>query len=149
MDINKIKDLINLVESTGITGLSVEEGETKIEIKKQPDGSIFAAPMAIASQPASAPVKKTESAAPAQETHGLAAVKAPMTGTFYAAASPDLPPYIKVGDRINVGQPVCIVEAMKTFNEIESEVSGIVEKILVRNQEPVEFGQALILVKEA
>lgn len=146
MDLNKIKELINIVESTGINGLSIEEGDTKIEIKKQPDGSVFASPLPIQAAQSAAAKKEVQAATP--DLHGLTAIKAPMTGTFYAAPSPDMPPFVKVGDRIAVGQPVCIVEAMKTFNEIESDIGGVVEKIIVRNQEPVEFGQALILVKE-
>lgn len=146
MDIERIKELIKLVEATDIAGLAVEDGDLKIEIKKQPDGAVYTAPTVTAA-PAAKPAVAQPTAS-ADTYHGLTAIKAPMTGTFYAAGSPDMPPYVSIGDNIKSGQPVCIVEAMKTFNEIESDISGTVEKILVRNQEPVEFGQALILVKE-
>jgi acetyl-CoA carboxylase biotin carboxyl carrier protein len=148
MDIERIKELIKLVEATDIAGLAVEDGDLKIEIKKQPDGAVYAAPSVAVAPTAKLAAEATQPTPPADAHHGLTAIKAPMTGTFYAAGSPDMPPYVSVGDRIKSGQPVCIVEAMKTFNEIESDISGTVEKILVRNQEPVEFGQALILVKE-
>jgi acetyl-CoA carboxylase biotin carboxyl carrier protein len=151
MDLKKIKELIQLVEKSEITGLSIEEGSVKIEIKKYPEGQTVAyAPQSIASvstaaAPASAARKeeKSEGGIPA----GMSEIKSPMTGTFYAASSPDVPPFVKVGDHIAAGKPVCIVEAMKTFNEIESDISGKIEKILVANGTPVELGQPLFLVK--
>jgi acetyl-CoA carboxylase biotin carboxyl carrier protein len=150
MDLKKIKELIKLVEESEITGLTVEEGSAKIEIKKYPDGPVAIAPTL------SSPIAVTAAAAPAAPAEpepkgalpaGMNVIKSPMTGTFYSASSPDAPPFIKVGDSVAAGQPVCIVEAMKTFNEIESEISGKIEKILVANGSPVELGQPLFLVK--
>ncbi len=145
MDLKRIKELIDLVEATGISGLAVEEGDTKIEIRKQPEGMVYAA---APQQVSSAPAKKEGEAKLGAEHHGLTAVKSPMTGTFYTSSSPDAPAYVQVGSTIGKGQPVCIIEAMKTFNIIESEVSGTIEKILIKNQQPVEFGQVLMLVRE-
>ncbi len=143
LDIKRIKELIHLAEATGINGLAIEEGDTKVEIKRQPDGVVTALPT-----PAALVAPSSTAAGATEEHHGLTAIKAPMTGTFYAAASPDQPPYVQPGVQISAGQPVCIIEAMKTFNEIESEVSGTIEKILVKNQQPVDFGQVLMLVRE-
>lgn len=150
MDFNKVKELIKLVEASEITGLVIEEGEGRIEIKKQPDQGVAAVPqlsavsapaMAVASQNIVAPTATTP------VVDNTPAITSPMTGTFYAKPSPDAPDFVKVGDRVSKGQPVCIVEAMKTFNEIESEISGVVEKILVTNGQPVESGQKLFLVR--
>lgn len=152
MDFNKVKELIKLVEASEITGLVIEEGEGRIEIKKQPDQVVAAVPQLM---PATAPIAAalpvaTDVVAPTATTpvvDNTPAITSPMTGTFYAKPSPDAPDFVKVGDRVSKGQPVCIVEAMKTFNEIESEISGVVEKILVTNGQPVESGQKLFLVR--
>lgn len=145
MDLDKVRELIKLVEAADISGLSIEEGDTKIEIKKSVEGQFMAMPQtAVASTPANvaaAPVAKADAHA------GLTAIKSPMTGTFYAAPSPDSPPFLKHGDNVSAGQPVCIIEAMKTFNEIESDLSGVIEKILVANATPVELGQPLFLIR--
>jgi acetyl-CoA carboxylase biotin carboxyl carrier protein len=147
MDIKKIKELIKIVEESDITGLSIEEGKTKVEIKKYTENTQVipaAAPIAIPAK--AAIVSSTETKA--DDHGGLTPVKSPMTGTYYASPSPDSPPFIKVGDHVTKGQTVCIVEAMKTFNEIESEVNGTVAKILLSNATAVEFGQPMILIKE-
>ena len=146
MDFNKIKELIKLVEESDVTGLVIEEGEGRIEIKKQAD-QVYAVP-----HMQSAPVAPRNAAAPTVEVAPVAddttpALVSPMTGTFYIKPSPDAPAFVKVGDRVAKGQPVCIIEAMKTFNEIESELSGVIEKILVTSGQPVEAGQKLFLVR--
>lgn len=150
MDFNKIKELIKLVETSDITGIVIEEGEGRIEIKKQPEQVVAAFPQAVApvaqtvasQAPVAAP--KVE-ASPVEDN--VPAITSPMTGTFYAKPSPDAPDFVKVGDRVAKGQPVCIVEAMKTFNEIEAEISGVIEKVLVSSGQPVEAGQKLFLVR--
>lgn len=150
MDFNKIKELIKLVETSDITGIVIEEGEGRIEIKKQPEQVVAAFPQAVAPV-AQAVVNQAPVAAPKVEASPVEdntpAITSPMTGTFYAKPSPDAPDFVKVGDRVAKGQPVCIVEAMKTFNEIESELSGVIEKVLVSSGQPVEAGQKLFLVR--
>jgi acetyl-CoA carboxylase biotin carboxyl carrier protein len=137
VDTEKIKQLVRLVEESAIAGLAVEEGDCKIEIRKS------GAPAGAA---ADAPVPAPPPTAP-RDTGSLTAIKAPMTGTFYAAAASHDRPLVAVGDTVAKGQPVCVIEAMKTFNEIEADVSGAIEKILAQNGQPVELGQPLFLVK--
>ncbi|MBU2546760.1 MAG: acetyl-CoA carboxylase biotin carboxyl carrier protein [Gammaproteobacteria bacterium] len=154
VDFNMIKKLIDIVKNEDISGLSVEEGGTKIQVHRE-RGGIAVAPAQEAPKPAPGPApssvegpkpdKKEESS----EDEGLLAITSPMVGTFYAAPSPDSPAFIGVGDEVKPGKVVCIVEAMKLFNEIESEISGKVVKILVENAQPVEYGQKLILVKKS
>jgi acetyl-CoA carboxylase biotin carboxyl carrier protein len=148
MDFNKIKELIKLVEESDVTGLIVEEGEGRIEIKKQAD-QVYAVPhmQAAPASPRAAALPAATADAPALAEDSTPALVSPMTGTFYLKPSPDAPDFVKVGDRVTKGQPVCIIEAMKTFNEIESELSGIIEKILVTSGQPVEAGQKLFIVR--
>jgi acetyl-CoA carboxylase biotin carboxyl carrier protein len=151
MDFNKIKELIKLVETSDITGLMIEEGEGRIEIKKQGDQVITAMPHMVAAPsvhavPVATPAATKTEAKPAIDT-SIPAITSPMTGTFYLKPSPDVADFVKVGDTVAKGQPVCIIEAMKTFNEIESEISGVIEKILVTSGQPVEAGQKLFLVR--
>ena len=148
VDFNLIKKLIEIVKTEEISGLAIEEGGTKYEIKREHGGIISH------SVPAPAPVHASSHtpAAPAhaekKEDDGLMAITSPMVGTFYSAASPDSPAFVKVGDHVTTGKVVCIIEAMKLFNEIESEISGSIVKILVENGKPVEYGQKLMLVKK-
>lgn len=144
MDFEKIQKLIAFIEKSEITGLSVEEDGVKIEVRKE------------ISRPSVPPLHEMErrrggevvadDKVKAQEEE-LPAVISPMVGTFYRAASPDSPPFVDVGDKVDASQVVCIIEAMKLFNEIESEVKGEIVKILVQNGEPVEYGQKLMLVR--
>ncbi|HTY13879.1 MAG TPA: acetyl-CoA carboxylase biotin carboxyl carrier protein [Candidatus Omnitrophota bacterium] len=153
VDFNLLKKLIETVKQEDISGLSIEEGGVKYEIKRERGAVMAAAPAPIA-HPAEAPAPKAEKAAEAKakpakdEDEGLLAVTSPMVGTFYRSPSPDSPPFINVGDQVNAGKVVCIIEAMKLFNEIESEVSGKIVKILVENGKTVEYGQKLMLVKK-
>ncbi|MDR1323366.1 MAG: acetyl-CoA carboxylase biotin carboxyl carrier protein [Candidatus Margulisbacteria bacterium] len=143
MDFKKIEELIKLVEQSDINGLTVEENDFKIEIQK--NNEVFTV---APSGAAAASVKTIESSAPEpQPAADLQEIKSPMTGTFYQAASPDNPPLISVGVAVAKGQPVCVIEAMKTFNEIEADIDGTVEKILVANAQLVEAGQPLFLVR--
>lgn len=149
MDLRKLKKLIDLVEESGIAELEVTEGEEKVRIVKSgrpvtettmamPVGPAFAAP---APAPVAAPVPPP----PPPEPEGQA-IKSPMVGTFYRSASPGAKPFVEVGDTVKKGQPVCIIEAMKLMNEIESDVDGVVKAVLVENGQPVEYGEPLIVV---
>lgn len=149
-----IRKLIALVEESEIESLEVSHWGRKIKITQRINGQ-SAAPAVMQpvvqrevsahSAPAPAPVAAQETA-PVADTSKLVAVKSPMVGTFYAAPAPDADPYVSLNERIRVGQVVCIVEAMKLMNEIESEVAGRVVEILAENAQPVEFGQTLFLI---
>jgi acetyl-CoA carboxylase biotin carboxyl carrier protein len=158
MELKDIQSLVKLVSNSTVDELSVEKKDFKINIKKNAPNVVAAAPMAApqavqvqapAPQPA-APQAKTadgSEATKAESTSNQLEVKSPMIGTFYRKPSPDKPNFVEVGDEIKKGQVVCIIEAMKLFNEIESEVSGKVVKILVDDSEPVEYDQPLFLVE--
>jgi acetyl-CoA carboxylase biotin carboxyl carrier protein len=156
MDFKQIQDLIKLINKSNIGELKIEQGDFKITIKQKEDKYISvasaAAPMQMMpSMPAQqqsveAPAVPTEKAAPSVKEENLVTIKSPMIGTFYRKPSPDKPLFVEVGDDIMVGKVVCIIEAMKLFNEIESEVSGKVVKILVEDSTPVEYDQPLFLV---
>jgi acetyl-CoA carboxylase biotin carboxyl carrier protein len=143
MDYDKIKKIIKLAEESDISGLSVEEGDFKVEVRRdkgQPH-AVHAAPQHQVAHPVKEEPKQAED-------DGLIAIISPMVGTFYKAPSPDSPSYVEIGSEVEKGKIVCIIEAMKLFNEIESEVSGIVVKILAENGKPVEYGQKLMLLKK-
>lgn len=157
MDIKQIQDLIKFVAKSGVNEVSIEEQDFKITIKagKEPTyvtAAVPAAAPAPAPAPAPAAPAQTESAAPAQpqasadDSSKYVTVKSPMIGTFYRSSSPDKPAFVNVGESISIGQVICIVEAMKLFNEIESEVSGKIVKVLVDDAQPVEYDQPLFLV---
>jgi acetyl-CoA carboxylase biotin carboxyl carrier protein len=152
MDLKEIKRLIQLVESSQISHFSIEEEGVKVEIKKELAGPAqstqsYVLPQMTAPQAGVAP--SPVEAAPAVEENdpSLIAVKAQMVGTYYASPNPESSPYVKVGDKISKGSVVCIIEAMKLFNEIEAEISGTIEKVCVDNAAPVEYGQDLFLVR--
>jgi acetyl-CoA carboxylase biotin carboxyl carrier protein len=155
MDIKQIQELIKFVSRSGVNEVSIEQEDFKITIKtnQPPTFQVQAAQQiqatstpAIVATP-SAPVE-TKPAAPAKEENAnYITVKSPMIGTFYRSSSPDKPLFVNVGDEIKAGQIVCIIEAMKLFNEIESEVSGRIVKVLVDNASPVEYDQPLFLVE--
>jgi acetyl-CoA carboxylase biotin carboxyl carrier protein len=154
MDIKQIQDLIKFVSKSGVNEVSIEEKDFKITIKtnQEPTYVTASVPAAI---PAPAPVQAATSAVPVATTPVAPAasddskyitVKSPMIGTFYRSPGPDKPVFVNVGDEISSGKPLCIIEAMKLFNEIESEVSGKIVKILVNDAQPVEYDQPLFLV---
>lgn len=158
MDINLIKKLIKIVEQSEITEFSVQEGDLKVKISKnshhltqavfQSIPSLQEAPAAkIPSQTSeqSTEVKQAESAK--EQKSNLHEIRSPIVGTFYRAPAPDADPYVKVGDIVSPGTVLCIVEAMKLMNEIESDVSGKIVKILVENATPVEYNQPLFLIE--
>lgn len=144
-DVRKIRKLISLMQENDLTEIDLKHADSAVRIKRGGEVASYSAP-AIA-QPV-APAAPAEPAAPAQsaEEARMVMIKSPMVGTFYSASSPDAPPFAKVGDHIGPEKTVCIVEAMKVFNEIPAGVSGQIVSILVENGAPVEFGQPLIKV---
>ncbi|MBE0457833.1 acetyl-CoA carboxylase biotin carboxyl carrier protein [Pseudoalteromonas sp. KG3] len=157
MDIRKIKKLIELVEESGIAELEITEGEESVRINRNnmSAGPAYApqyapqyAPAPAPAAPAAAPVATAEAAAPAGPTGPTGhQVLSPMVGSFYAAASPEAPAYVEVGSQVKVGDTLCIIEAMKMMNQIESDKAGTVKAILVENGEPVEFDQPLFIIE--
>jgi len=146
MYIKEIKDMINLMNENNLTELEIEKEGVRIRLKKGQSGVYENAVEFLAPRQA-APSEKTEKAgAEKAEKRNVIDVKAPMVGTFYRAASPESPPYVNIGDTVEVGQVICIIEAMKLMNEIKSEVKGKLLDIAVDNAEPVEFGQVLFVV---
>ncbi|MCW8346259.1 MULTISPECIES: acetyl-CoA carboxylase biotin carboxyl carrier protein [Vibrio] len=151
MDIRKIKKLIELVEESGISELEISEGEESVRISRNGTAPVAPIQYAAAPAPVAAPAPAVASAAPAaQEAPAAPAghqVLSPMVGTFYGAPSPDAKPFVKVGQQVNAGDTLCIVEAMKMMNQIESDKSGVVTAILVEDGQPVEFDQALVIIE--
>jgi acetyl-CoA carboxylase biotin carboxyl carrier protein len=150
MDLRKLKTLIELVETSGIAELEIQEGEERVRITRagmsavQPTVMLQAAPAPVIAAPAPAAPAPAEAAAAAQpEGH---VVKSPMVGTFYRSASPGAKPFVEIGDEIGQGDTLCIVEAMKLMNEIEADAAGTIKAILVENGQPVEFGQPLFVI---
>ncbi len=152
MDVRKIKKLIELIESSDIAELEIVEGEESVRISRnssQPVYSAPAAPAPVAAIPA-APATGLNQSSPGTEEENLPSgetMDSPMVGTFYAAASPTSPPFVKVGDSVSAGDTLCIIEAMKMLNQIESDKSGVVKAVLVENETPVEFGQPLFVIE--
>ena len=148
MDIAQIRKLIGLVKSTDITELEVTVGDQTVRISRQNQGGVIMQPQALAPAvhvaEAPAPTAAAPAAAPAPEEAHL--VKSHMVGTYYSAPSPDADVFIRVGDKVNKGDTLCIIEAMKMMNEIEAEYSGTVEAILVENASPLEYGQSLFVI---
>ncbi|MCF8428998.1 MAG: acetyl-CoA carboxylase biotin carboxyl carrier protein [Bacteroidia bacterium] len=156
MELKEIKELIRLVAESGVSEVEVERGDFKVSIKKAEEKTTII-------QQVAAPVNHTFEAAPIAQApiasihmpavtsapvpSNLITIKSPMIGTYYKTPSPDKPAFVNIGDEIKVGQVLCIVEAMKLFNEIESEVTGRIVKILVENASPVEYDQPLFLVE--
>ena len=148
MDLRKLKTLIELVESSGIGELEIQEGEERVRITRAsplPAQTVMLqAPPATPTGGAGAPAAVEAPVAPPEpEGHVL---KSPMVGTFYRAATPGAKPFVDVGDTVQMGDTLCIIEAMKLMNEIEADKAGVVKQILVENGQPVEFGQPLILI---
>ena len=151
MDLSKLKTLIELVSESSVSELEITEAEGKIRIVKGGAAVTAVAPAAYAPPPvqvvapASIPAPEPQDAQPPQEAGFV--VKAPMVGTFYRASTPGASPFIEVGQSVKEGDTLCIIEAMKILNEIESEKSGTVTKILVENGQPVEYGQPLFVIE--
>jgi acetyl-CoA carboxylase biotin carboxyl carrier protein len=153
MDIRKVKKLIELLEESGIAEIEISEGEESVRISRYPQGGAPAPYVHYAAPPVAAPV----AAAPAAIAAPVAAapvvskadhtVTAPMVGTYYSAASPGAKAFVDIGSEVNVGDTLCIIEAMKMMNQIESDKSGRVTAVLVKNGDPVEFGQPLFIIE--
>ena len=152
MDIRKVKKLIELLEESGIAEIEISEGEDSVRISRF--GSNVAAPVAVAMPPAAAAPAVAAAAAPASALAMAEAeedghvVPAPMVGTFYNAPSPGSAPFVQVGDRVSIGDALCIIEAMKMMNQIEAEVAGTIKSIRVQNGDPVEYGQILFVIDQ-
>ncbi len=156
MDIRKIKKLIELLEESGIAELEIKEGEESVRISRESTNqtAITMAPPVYPSAPPINPSSPVASAEPAATTHPSedAAssghhIKSPMVGTYYSAPSPTAGPFVTVGQKVNVGDTLCIIEAMKMMNQIEADKSGTVKQIMVENGEPVEFDQVLFVIE--
>jgi acetyl-CoA carboxylase biotin carboxyl carrier protein len=146
MDIRKIKKLIELLEESGIAELEIKEGEESVRISRQtvpqnyaPAPVMMQAPVAAATTP----VATTEPVAEEKTGHRI---KSPMVGTYYASPSPTSPPFVKAGQKVNIGDTLCIIEAMKMMNQIEADKSGTIRQVLLENGQPVEFDQELFVI---
>ncbi len=161
MTVDEIRELINLAAETGIAELEVQRGDDRVRIRRGAPASaqeiVLAAPAqaAAAAAPAGAgtaaipaiqTTREREEAAKAADAN-LVLVKSPIVGTFYECASPGAPPFVAIGDRVQPGKVLCIIESMKLMNEIEAESSGVIEQKLVRNGQPVEYGEALFAIR--
>jgi acetyl-CoA carboxylase biotin carboxyl carrier protein len=151
---DEIRELIRLVSETGIAELEVQRGENRVRIRQSfaPETSVYLPAPAAAQVPApapssSAPALRAESPKAAPEKDTLVYVKSPIVGTFYEAASPSNPPFVRIGEHVNLGKVLCIIESMKLMDEIETDVAGIVETRLVQNGQPVEYGEALFGIR--
>ena len=151
MDIRKVKKLIELLEESGVAEIEIHEGEESVRISRASStvaaAPVMAAPVAAAPAPAAAPAAEAPAAeAPAADVSGHA-VKSPMVGTFYRAPSPGATPFVEVGQSVNVGDTLCIIEAMKLLNQIEADKAGTVKAILVENGQPVEYDQPIFVIE--
>jgi acetyl-CoA carboxylase biotin carboxyl carrier protein len=158
MKTTEIRDLIDFISKTGLNEVNIETSELKLSVKREPDQKIFKSSPVMSGgqhmmhQPAQAPAAtpapaKPEKAVEVPAGKKMAEIKSPMIGTFYRSANPDSPSFVSVGDKVSKGQTVCIIEAMKLFNEIESEVSGTIVKVMLENANPVEYDQVLFVVE--
>jgi len=153
MDIRKVKKLIELLEESGVAEIEIHEGEESVRISRQSTAPVAApmpypmmAPAPTAAAPVAAPAPVAEAPAEAAIPEGHT-VNSPMVGTFYRAPSPGASAFVEVGSRVNVGDTLCIIEAMKMLNQIEADKAGVIKAILVENAEPVEYGQALFVIE--
>ncbi len=159
MDLNLLKDILDILESRGIGEFELEEGGTRLRIKRGAEAAPAAAEAAVPAPraaaapapvapvgPLAAPAAQVAPQPPAEE--GLTLVASPIVGTFYRAPDPNSPPFVSVGDRVRVGQVLCIIEAMKLMNEIEAEVAGVIVKIHQENGQPVEYGAPLFSIRQ-
>jgi acetyl-CoA carboxylase biotin carboxyl carrier protein len=152
----ELRQILQALVEHGVSELTLETPDYKLTVRRGGEVQMVAVPQVAAPVPAQVPAPvpapapapaPAPEAPKADECPGCVEIRAPIVGTFYRAPAPDAPPYVKEGDRVEKGQVLCIIEAMKLMNEIESEVSGIVKKILVENGEPVEYGQPLFLIQ--
>ena len=156
MTVDEIRELINLATETGVAELEVQHGDSRVRIRRAIGGNqefVWAPQFAMPRTEAAAPVAPASQPAPAKESKepgsdpNLILVRSPIVGTFYEASAPGTPPFVRVGERVQLGKVLCIIESMKLMNEIEAEVSGIIESKLVMNGQPVEYGEALFAIR--
>ncbi len=154
MDIRKIKKLIELVEESGINELEISEGEESVRISRSAPNTgypvmqqAYAAPMMQAQAPVAAAPAAAQAEAPAKAEISGHIVRSPMVGTFYRTPSPDAKAFVEVGQKVNVGDTLCIVEAMKMMNQIEADKAGVVKAILIESGQPVEFDEPLVVIE--
>lgn len=154
MKTSEIRDLIDFIAHSGLNEVDIETQELKLRVKREPDqkvlkssAPVMTAPVAIQTAPQVVSTAPTKTEKPAAAASNTIEIKSPMIGTFYRTANPDSPPFVSVGDKITKGQTVCIIEAMKLFNEIEAEVSGTLVKVMIENATPVEYDQVLFVVE--
>jgi acetyl-CoA carboxylase biotin carboxyl carrier protein len=153
MTVEEIRELINLAAETGVAELEVQRGENRVRIRR----AAFAAPQEFVMAPPAPPAPATQPPSPSEVPKdkdrdqpadpNLTLVKSPIVGTFYESASPGVAPFVRVGERVQPGKVLCIIESMKLMNEIEAETSGIIESKLVLNGQPVEYGEALFAIR--
>lgn len=150
IDVKQIRELIELMKAHDLSAMDLRDGEVRIALRRgaEPGPVVTAAApqMPLVAAPAAAEIPPVAAAA---EDEGLVPVTSPMVGTYYGQADPDSDPFVAIGDTVTEETTVCIIEAMKVFNEIKAEVAGVVERILVENESPVEYGQPLLLVRPA
>lgn len=155
MDVDLLEQIVKLMSANDLNTVDVRDGDKRVVLKRGqavvagPVGYApqYAQPQAPTAAPVAAPSAPTPTAAPVDENAGLTPIKSPMVGTFYTASSPDAKPFVQVGSSVDEETDVCIIEAMKVFNNIKAEMRGTIAKILVTNGQTVEFGQTLFLVK--
>lgn len=157
MEIKDIQKLLDFIAHSSLDEVNIETGEFKVSVKRHATGTVVAAapaPVVVAPPVAAAPVPQAAAVTPAapaatpkSDESKFLTIKSPMIGTFYRSGGPDKPSFVEIGDEVTSGKVVCIVEAMKLFNEIESEISGRIVKVLVENATPVEYDQPLFLVE--
>ncbi len=155
MELKEIQELIKMFDKSKLGELSIENGDFKLSLKTKEQeivqmmatAPMMAAPVAPVMASAPAPVAAAPAATPAPAATAGTSIKSPMVGTFYRSAGPDKPPFIKPGDKVTKGQVICIIEAMKLFNEIEAEMDGTIVKVLVDDASPVEYDQPLFIIE--
>ena len=147
MDIRKVKKLIELLEESGLTELEISEGEESIRLSRSGTATAVQSHPLVDLQSPELPVHLTQDNQEQQPALDTVAVISPMVGTYYAAANPDSEPYVALGSEVNVGDTLCVIEAMKIFNQVETEISGFVRKLLKRSGDPVEYGETLFLIE--
>lgn len=150
-DLDKLQQLIELMEKHGLSEVSLKRGEEQWRLRRGSVAPVLtpvaAAPVSYAAPVAAAPAPAAPAAVPAAKDDGLAVIKSPTVGTFYSAQTPEDPPFVTVGSKVSATTTVCLIEAMKVFNPIPAEITGTIEAILVKNGDPVEYGQALFKVR--
>lgn len=154
IDVQQVRELAGLMAEHDLTEIRIREGETFLRLRRGPEGvAAWPAQMmpALGAMPAAPAVPTASVAAEAEGVssvdEGLVPIVSPMVGTYYASPDPESPPFVVAGSEVEIGTPVCIIEAMKVFNEIKAEVAGRIERVLVKNEQPLEYGQPLMLVR--